>query len=205
MTWKIVAIDADFNKPCWEWTSSSSTVNPSASRFVWRCSQCNPTLGHCHRESKKNQIHESTNCAPMHCSSCQIIKIAGANISCLLHKNPLYIGMFPTINSINYGRWGVAAGPPHCATIKNLVTNVVKRNPGACSASLSTRDSPGAVCNLNLPKNLSKRTFSVGEAWTAIWSFLNVLFSAISLGTVTLLHLHIACFQSCDTWCHEIS
>ena len=59
--------------------------------------------------------------------------------------------------------------------------------------------------NLNLPKNLSARTFSVGEAWTSFWSFLNILFSAISIGTVTLLHLHISCFQSCDTWCHEIS
>lgn len=49
--------------------------------------------------------------------------------------------MFPTIN---YRRWGVATTTPHCATIKNLVTNVIKRNPGACSASLSTRDSPGA-------------------------------------------------------------
>ena len=75
-------------------------------------------------------------------------------------------------------------------------------NRGACSASLSTRDSPGAVGgNLNLPRNLSQKTLSVGEAWTALWCFLNVLFSAISFGTVALLHLHISCFQSCESRC----
>lgn len=63
MTWKIVAIDADFNKPCWD------VVNVIQHLDI--------VTG----ESKKKQNPWKYKLrSSMHCSSCEIMKIAGAII-----------------------------------------------------------------------------------------------------------------------------